>query len=258
MSGGDLRVSSFRAGYGRRTIVEDVTVAPLAPGSLAAVVGPNGAGKSTFLKALAGLAEASGEARLGAADLLSRSARAAGNLVGFMPQAAPRGVRLSVFESVVGAVKAAPIARAAIGLAEAERRAGETIEALGLGEIAAVPLDQLSGGQRQMASFAQTVVRAPSLLLLDEPTSALDLRHQRELMRAARAFADAGRVVAVVLHDLNLALRWADRIIVLDRGRLRADGAPAAVLTPALLAAVYGVEGRIETGANGRSFVVVD
>ncbi|WAJ28016.1 ABC transporter ATP-binding protein [Antarcticirhabdus aurantiaca] len=258
MSGLALELSGFSAGYGRRRIVEDATIEPVRPGSLLALVGPNGAGKSTLLKALAGLADASGTARLGTADLLSRAARGRENLVGFMPQTVPRGVRLSVFESVVGAVKAAPIAREALGLAEAEQRAAETLEALGLAEIAHAPLDRLSGGQRQMASFAQTVVRAPALLLLDEPTSALDLRHQRELMLAARAFADAGRIVAVVLHDLNLALRWADRLLVLHRGRLRAQGPPATVLTPDLVAEVYGVASRLEAGSGGRPYLVVD
>src|SRR5690606_21060257 len=117
---------------------------------------------------------------------------------------------------------------------------------------------RLSGGQRQLASLAQTIVRDPVVLLLDEPTSALDLARSHRMMAEMRALAREGHVVLAVLHDLALAARWADRLLVLDGGRLHSGGPPEEVLTEAMLAEVYGVEARVERCSRGRLMVLVD
>lgn len=132
------------------------------------------------------------------------------------------------------------------------------LERIGIGSLALTPLDHLSGGERQMASLAQAVVREPALLLLDEPTSALDLRHQLVVMRLIDQLAHEGRIIVVVLHDLNLAMRWASRIVVLDHGAAAAVGTPAEAITPDVLARVYGVRARLERVEGGRPQVVVD
>ena len=101
-------------------------------------------------------------------------------------------------------------------------------------------------------------MRDPRVLLLDEPTSALDLARQVRLLSELRRLAAEGRVVVAVLHDLALAAQWADRIVLIHSGHVRAHGAPAEVLTPALLAEVYGVEARVEFCSRGRLMVLID
>lgn len=259
MTDAALHIEDFAAGYRGRDIVTGVTTAPIAPGTMLALVGPNAAGKSTLLKGLAGLVKTRGRLVLGGVDLAAASAAGRAGLVGFMPQALPRAIRLTALESVVGALKAgAGLARDGGDGRAPERRAAEALERCGVLGVAMTPLDALSGGQRQLVSLAQAVVRAPRLLLLDEPTSALDPRHQNTVMALARDLAREGRIVVVVLHDLGLAARFAGRIAVLRAGRLHSEGEPAAVLTPAMLAEVYGVEGRVERCSRGTLQVLVD
>ena len=130
---------------------------------------------------------------------------------------------------------------------------------LGLDALALRPLNELSGGQRQMIGLAQVLVRAPRLLLLDEPTSALDLRWQLQVLQAVRTLVSKGQTLAMIaVHDLNLALRFCDRIVVLGQGRVLASGRPADVLTPALLRTAYGVRARVERCALGHPIVLAD
>ena len=250
-----LTVEALSAGYGRRRVIDRLSLEPFAPGELVALVGPNAAGKSTLLRALAGVLPATGTVRHGDANLLSSSLAERAERIGFMPQTAGGAIALTVFESVLSALKTA----SAPGTAAGHRRAAAaTIEALGLAPVALRPLPTLSGGQRQLASFAQAIVREPAILLLDEPTSALDLRYQAAVMATAKRLAAEGRIVVAVLHDLSLAARWADRIVVLRGGRRHSQGEPGAVLTPAMLADVYGVAARVEPCGAGRLQVIVD
>jgi iron complex transport system ATP-binding protein len=228
-----LNVTGLTGGYRGRPVISGLSFGPLAPGSVLALVGPNGARKSTLIRAVAGLIPARGNVLLGDTDLLALPPARRGRHVAFMPQTLPPGSSLTVLEEVLCAV-------------DDRARAVAALDRLGIADLALAPLGQLSGGQRQLAGLAQAVARDPALLLLDEPTSALDLRHQFRVMVAIRALAAGDRIVVVVLHDLALAARWADSILVLDRGRLRAEGRPADVLTSPLLAEVYGVTARID------------
>src|SRR5690606_3632980 len=133
-------------------------------------------------------------------------------------------INLSVMEAVISALKASPLDAATGANEQLYKRAIAVLDRIGIPHLALEPLNQLSGGQRQMASLARSVVREPKVLLLDEPTSALDLRHQLKVMRLARSFAADGRIVVMVLHDLNLALRWADHVIVMDKGDIASHG----------------------------------
>lgn len=251
-------VTGLNVGYPRRRVIDALTLSPFAPGSVTAVVGPNAAGKSTLLRGLAGLLPAQGSIRLGDAELtaMPRASRAA--RIGFMPQALPTGAALSLLETVITALAVNPLDGAAMPHALMRRRAMAVLERLGIGDLALEPLDALSGGQRQMASLAQAIVREPSVLLLDEPTSALDLRHQVQVMSIVRELAGAGAIIVAVLHDLGMAARWADRIVVLDHGALAAEGASHDVITGAMLAQVYGVEARVEHCSAGRIQIIVD
>ncbi|TDR94129.1 ABC transporter ATP-binding protein [Enterovirga rhinocerotis] len=250
-----LAIENLSAGYGGRPVLDRLSIAGIEPRSVVAIVGPNGAGKSTLLRVLAGLMSAQGRARLGEDDLLDALPEIRAARIGFMPQRLPAGIGLSVIEGVVGALRVGPFAGTT---RQVHLRAASVLERLGITHLALETLDRLSGGQRQMASLAQALAGGPALLLLDEPTSALDLRHQLHVMDTIRSLADEGRIVIVVLHDLQLAAQWADRIVVLRDGRLHTDAPPEIAITPTMLAEVYGVEARIERCSRGRLQIMPD
>jgi len=252
-----LQVEAVRAGYGRRRVIQDLSLPPFLGGTVTALVGPNAAGKSTLLRALAGLLPVQGVIRLGSVDLMRLNGAAHAAHVSYMPQAVPQRVALTVFEATLSALRASPAGSRNGQPAQALVR--ETLEALGIGALAFRSLDHLSGGQRQLASLAQSVVREPSVLLLDEPTSALDLNYQFRVMHRVRSLVqDRGIIAIVVLHDIALACRWCDRVVVLSEGRVVADGPPRDAVTPDTLARVYGVQTRVETCSHGTVQVLVD
>ncbi|UQY36150.1 ABC transporter ATP-binding protein [Pseudomonas fulva] len=249
-----LTISGLQVHSRGTRILHGIDLPAIAPGTLVGLVGPNGAGKSTLLRSLAGLLPTTGSLYLGALDLLRCSRRERAQQLAFMPQQLPDGIAMSVLETLLGALHAGR----ATHIPDAVKRAHGVLEHLGIVHLAMRPLDQLSGGQRQLVSLAQAMIREPSLLLLDEPTSALDLHHQNRVMGTLRGLADQGRIVIVVLHDLPLAARWADRLVVLANGRALASGSPQQTLTPALLAEVYKVEARVETCSRGHLQIAVD
>ncbi len=253
-----LIVEKLTAGYPGRPVIHKLDFGPLAPGHVTALVGPNAAGKSTLLMALAGLLQSDGAIRLGNHDLLAMSAAERASLIAFMPQALPQGVSLTVIESVMTALKATHRPRLRAASDDVPAHALAALENLSIGHLALEYLDRLSGGQRQLVSLAQAIASEPRVLLLDEPTSALDLHYQVSVMRLVRRLASEGRIVVIVVHDLNLAARWADRIAILHRGTVIAHGTPSSVLTIEMLATVYGVSAHIETTSLGHVHVLVD
>lgn len=256
VSAADLALDGVEAGYRHRPVVSDVTVSPITAGSLVALVGPNAAGKSTLLKAIAGLVPARGLVELGGTDLSTLSTRERLRRVGYLPQALPQPTSLLAYEIWQSALRAS---RPEWSSTQREEAIQRTVRDLGLDALALRRMDELSGGQRQMVGLAQSILRAPQLLLLDEPTSALDLRWQLTVLSTLRRHAlNTGTLCVVALHDLNLAARFCHLMLVLQHGRLRAAGTPADVLTPGLLQHVYGVNARIETCSHGQIVVLVD
>ncbi len=253
-----LAISNLSAGYRNRPVLRSLSLAPLEPGTVTALVGPNAAGKSTLLRSLAGLVPATGSIRLGDRDLNALGLAERTQHVAYMPQTLPQNAELTVLEGVIGALKASPLADFDGSGPATRRRAVDVLDRLGIIDLAMEGIDRLSGGQRQLASLAQAIVRKPQLLLLDEPTSALDLRHQLDVMTIVRELAREGRIVVVVLHDLTLAASWADHLVVLDYGTIAAEGTPEEALSPSILSAVYGVEARVERCSRGRLHIIVD
>ncbi len=253
-----LTIAGLSAGYRSRLVLHDLTLPPIEPGHVTALVGPNGAGKSTLLRVLAGLLPARGSVTLGSRELVRASLAEHASHVSFMPQLQPQRVTLTVLESVIAALKATPVAGAALATADAEQRAMAMLERVGIADLALEPIGHLSGGQRQLVSLAQAIVRDPDVLLLDEPTSALDLGHQTAVMQLVQGLAAEGRIVVAVVHDLALAARWAAHVVVMHRGRLAAAGPADVAITPAMLAAVYGVRARVERCSRGTLQVLVD
>lgn len=247
-----LRAENISVAYGRRQILHGLSLPELQPGSLVALVGPNGAGKSTLLRALAGLEDMQGSLTLGGQNLTRIGGGERARTLAYMPQQLPPGIALGVLESVLAALRVG-------GDGEVLARAFDALARIGIEELAEHSLDSLSGGQRQLVSLAQLIARRPQVLLLDEPTSALDLHYQLRVMDCVRDLVREHQLLAVaVLHDINLAASCADQLVVMRAGRIHASGTPDQVLTPQLLAEVYGVEARVERCSRGRLQVLVD
>ncbi|WP_322104407.1 ABC transporter ATP-binding protein [Paraburkholderia sp. J41] len=262
-----LRIHDLGVRYGRRDVLASLTAGPLPRGAITALLGPNGSGKSTLLRALAGLTRAhAGALSLDGEALALTAAGARSHSVVYLPQTLPAGVRMQALESVRVALHATRSAGGLRGLhGHSMRRtddldiAHDALRRLGIAPLASRPLDELSGGQRQLVGIAQALVRDPQVLLLDEPLSALDLNHQFHVMRSlADITRERGIVTVVVLHDLNVALRACDRAMLLAGGRIVSFGAPAEVVTPAALESVFGVLARIETCSRGQHQVLID
>lgn len=251
-----LRIETLAAAYGRKRILDGLALPPLAPGSVTALLGANGAGKSTLLKTLAGVHPGEGRVRLDGMALMDMPQRARAGVVGYLPQTLPSGSSLVAYEVVSAALRAALPDLA--GPAR-DARLEATFARLGIGELALRRLDSLSGGQRQLVALAQVFARAPRLMLLDEPTSALDLRWQIFVLAAVREAARRdGSVALVAIHDINLALRFADAVAVLKDGDVLAFGPARDALTPEILGRAYGVAARVESCSRGYAVVIAD
>ncbi|HZX82443.1 MAG TPA: ABC transporter ATP-binding protein [Reyranella sp.] len=252
-----LHIDGLSVGYGSRRIIDNLTLPAISGGSVTALVGPNAAGKTTLLRGLAGLIPVRGSVRLGDIELTSLNIAGHARHVTYMPQTLPQRVALTVFEATLSALMSS--GNAMLSTAEAHERALKVLTRLGIADLAMRGLDELSGGQRQLASLAQSLVREPTVLLLDEPTSALDIHHQLRVMQLVEELArERGLIVLIVLHDIAQAARYARRIIVLRQGTIAADGPPEQAVTPDMLARVYQVEARVERCSRGFVQVMVD
>jgi iron complex transport system ATP-binding protein len=253
-----IEASSISVRVGSKVLLRDVSFV-LDAGTTTALVGPNGAGKSTLLRVLAGeIKPSSGTVRLKGQPL---SAYSAATL-------AQRRAVLSQSISVAFPFTVAEIVRMGAG-----ERSGPAVTALIDAALAEVELSDfreriittLSGGEQQRAHLARVLVQlaygeaahGSGVLLLDEPTASLDLRHQLDVLATARRRAERGVTVIAILHDLNLAALFAERVIVLDRGRMAGDGPPSAIITDAILEDVFGVAGAVgHATASGLPYVL--
>ena len=234
-----LEIRGLTAGYGEREVLQDVSLR-LAAGEVVALAGPNGAGKTTLLRVASGTLPAwRGAVRWQGEDLLALPPRLRARRMAVVPQARQAPPTFTVYQTVMlGRTPylswlgvPGPRDRAAV------RRALEQTDLTGLAHRM---LGQLSGGEQQRVLLARALAQETPLLLLDEPTTHLDLRHQVALLKMVRRLSrENGLTVLMVLHDLNLAARFADRIALFSRGQVVAAGTPREVLTPALIAEVY-------------------
>ncbi|KOC89333.1 ABC transporter ATP-binding protein [Winslowiella iniecta] len=250
-----LSIRGFNTGYPKRQVIENLNVPLLPRGKITVLLGPNGCGKSTLLRSLAGLNRAKGELWLNGEELMAQPFARRADKVVYLPQSLPAGVHLHVLESIIVAQRAS----GGRSTATSENEVMSLLEQLGIAHLALSYLDQLSGGQKQLVGLAQSLIRRPELLLLDEPLSALDLNYQFHVMDLVRRETQKRNIVTVVVvHDINIALRHGEHVLMLQNGELIADGQPEEVITPESLARVYGVKGRIERCSQGTPQVLID
>ncbi len=238
----ELELRSVSLDYGPRRVLSDVS-ATVATGEMVALLGPNGAGKTSLLRCITMVARPhAGTVLVGGVPLAEYERPALARRMGVVPGQTVVSFPMRVEELV--ALGRVPHEHPLFGPRAADRAAiDHAIERVGIGHLRQRDVRELSLGERQMAVLAMTIAQGARLLLLDEPTVHLDLRHQVDVMELLRDLASLeGITILAVLHDLSLAAHFAERVLLLDRGRLVADGPPRDVLSPSRVRAVYGVD----------------
>jgi iron complex transport system ATP-binding protein len=225
---------------GGRAVLRDVSLS-LSSGHLVALVGPNGAGKTTLLRALAGLLPSQGEIHIGGKTLSSLTLRARARRFAYLPQGHVVHWPLPARDIVaLGRYPhgATDPARLTPGDAEAVQRAMQATDVVGFSERR---VTELSGGERSRVALARVLAVEAPVMLADEPTASLDPRYQIDVMTNLRNAADGGMLVVVVTHDLGLAARFADTVLVLSEGRLVSQGVPAEALSEKVMNDVFRI-----------------
>lgn len=250
-----LAVDSLNVRLGKSDVLNDVSFSVEA-GEVVGVVGPNGAGKSTLLKALLGLVPSAGAITLCGVPAAHLSSVELGQSLAYVPQDREVAWAMSVRDVVgLGRLPHRPTMLPPTKEdAEAVERALESVDALKFQDRR---ISELSGGERARVLIARALAQETLLLLADEPTSGLDPAHQISLLALLRRRANAGQTVLLSIHELQLAARWCDRLLLLNEGRIAADGAPAEVLSQKRIAEVFGCDAFLSEDALGPIIVPI-
>jgi iron complex transport system ATP-binding protein len=252
-----LEADAVTLAYGDRTVVEQLDL-DITPGRITAIVGANGCGKSTLLRALARLmAPTQGRILLDGEPIGSRGSKQVARVVGLLPQSplAPEGITVA---DLVGRGRHPHQRLLARWNAHDYEAVADALAATNTTELAERSIDELSGGQRQRVWVAMALAQETDILLLDEPTTFLDIAHQIEVLDLlAELGRTRGTTIVMVLHDLNLAARYADELVAMSEGRIVACGAPSQVLDAELVQQVFGIRSHvIDDPVSGNPLVV--
>lgn len=251
----EIIVSSLSKRYGDVAAVSEVSF-EVHPQEIVALVGPNGSGKSTVIKTMATIYNpSSGSITFDGEDIFAAEPADLAKRVGYVPQHFTYTLYSSVFETILlGRRRHIKWSVSA----EELTRVQEALDTLEISHLASKNMDELSGGERQKVFIARALAQDPALYLFDEPTSALDIRHQidvMEIMREVTRSHNAAMIIAV--HDLNLAYRYADVVVMLDHGKRTGYGRPEEILTPENIETVYGVTACMVENEYGRFLLPV-
>lgn len=240
-----LQAADLRVGYGERMIVDGLDL-DVVGGTVTCLIGPNGCGKSTLLRALGRLLPARGGAVLLDGKRIDQvPTREVAKVLGMLPQApqAPEGLTVA---DLVARGRQPHQAWYRQWSSDDEAAVAEALELTNMDALADRTVDELSGGQRQRAWISMALAQGTDLLLLDEPTTYLDLAHQIDVLDLVQKLhSEMGRTVVMVLHDLNLAARYAEHLVAMKGGRIVVQGTPAEVLTEEVLLEVFGLDARV-------------
>ncbi|MER5985882.1 ABC transporter ATP-binding protein [Streptomyces sp. NPDC001787] len=251
-----LAARGVTVGYGGRTVIDDLDV-EIPPGVITTIIGPNGCGKSTLLRTLTRLLKpAGGAVVLDGEDIAGLRTRDVAKKLGLLPQApvAPEGLTVADLVARGRHPHQSWLRQWSSDDADVVERA---LAMTGVSELADRPVDSLSGGQRQRVWISMTLAQGTDLLLLDEPTTYLDLAHAVDVLDLVDDLHESGRTVVMVLHDLNLAARYSDNLIVMRDGRILEQGHPRDVITTELLREAFGLRAEvIDTPVGGGPLIV--
>ncbi|MDH6281067.1 ABC transporter ATP-binding protein [Prescottella agglutinans] len=240
-----LVADNLTLGYGDRVIVEGLDV-EIPTGVITTVIGPNGCGKSTMLRALGRLLKPrAGTVLLDGKAIGTMRTKDVARTLGMLPQSpvAPEGLTVA---DLVARGRHPHQSWIRQWSSDDEGEVARALALTGVADLADRPVDQLSGGQRQRAWISMALAQGTDILLLDEPTTYLDLSHSVEVLDLVdRMHEEMGRTVIMVLHDLNLAVRYSDHLIVMSQGRIVASGSPQDVISSELLDEVFGLEAAV-------------
>ncbi|MCF1592163.1 ABC transporter ATP-binding protein [Streptomyces muensis] len=239
-----LAARGVTVGYGARTVIDDLDVA-IPPGVITTIIGPNGCGKSTLLRTLSRLLKPTkGTVVLDGDDIVKLKTRDVAKKLGLLPQApvAPDGLTVADLVTRGRHPHQSWLRQWSSDDAGVVERA---LAMTGVSDLADRPVDTLSGGQRQRVWISMTLAQGTDLLLLDEPTTYLDLAHAIDVLDLVNDLHESGCTVVMVLHDLNLATRYSDNLIVMREGSILAQGHPRDVITAELLDDAFGLRAKV-------------
>ncbi len=246
-----LDVCGIRFGYGSEDVIDDLSFSA-GPGDVVSILGPNGTGKTTLLKCINRVHDCrAGAVLVDGEDILSMKRPDVAKVIGYVPQRAHVSGS-TVFESVLIGRKP----HMGVEMCDSDvRLAARVIDMIGLRDLSDKYVNEISGGEYQLVQIARALVQNPRVILLDEPTSNLDLGNQHMVMRILNGIVRENGMCAVMTnHDINLALRYSDRFVIMHGGRIHSAGGPE-IVTPETIREVYGVEVSIGE-VDGRKVVV--
>ena len=248
-----IELKQLRAGYGDRVVLRDISLR-FAPGKLIALLGPNGSGKSTLLKTIVGLNEKrGGEIFLDGISVDTLSPRQRAKCVAYMAQ--KRNTPNIIARRMVLHGRFPYLSYPRRYLPEDLCIAEEALALAGAADVAEAPMEELSEGQRQKVYLAMALAQNTATILMDEPTNFLDVRHQLKLMELACRMTAQGKCIVMVLHDIRLAMKYADEIIVLESGIIRGDGTPDEICQSGVIDRVFGIKlSKFETDSGPQYF----
>jgi iron complex transport system ATP-binding protein len=248
-----LKVKDVEFSYASMPVLKDICI-ELAESEMLGVVGPNGAGKSTLIRCIDRILKPQhGSILLDGRDIKEMHLMELAKKMGYIPQSASQIFPATVFDTVLMG------RRPHVGWRSSEKDTEmvlEMLQMLNIEEFAMRDINELSGGQQQKVIIARALTQEPAVLLLDEPTSNLDIRHQLEVMDIIKNIVREKGISAIMaIHDLNLASRYAARIVMMNKGKIFSAGDPVSVLTPDNIKWVYGVEAEVHNN-NGKPYIV--
>jgi iron complex transport system ATP-binding protein len=247
-----ITIKNLTFSYNSHRILDDLNIV-IENSEVLSLVGPNGSGKTTLIKCIDRILKPKGSILLDGQEIERMSRKDVARQIGYVPQSSSTPLATTVFDTVLMG------RRPHIGWRVADsdlEKVAEVLERLHLEDLAMRDFSQLSGGQKQKVLIARALAQEPAVLLLDEPTSNLDMMHQLEVMETVSRTVKEKKISAVMaIHDLNLASRFSDKLIMLKGGKVYAAGKPKALLNEINISRVYGIEAMV-MDAMGRPYIV--